>query len=770
MTTTKEQAERRPFRVKARIVSEIGDELISSDAIALYELIKNSFDADATYVRVDLRTPMAAAEVEDALELITDRNAVRRISALSPILTTQEERAVAVDLARAGNATALREFVLTAFRAQSQIRISDDGDGMDRQRLVDGFLSLASTLRFNQQRSRASGRPVLGSKGVGRFSAKRLGRELLVESLATGSTTLEHLQIDWGQYSPDSELYLDQVNNEVWTSRASASRKHGTKLIITDLTRDWTYAALEEIVREQLSTLMNPFFPTDFRVLVRFNDQRIDLHELQEDLLDLARVKIEGWVDPGAEPRMRLRFTPKDPTKRAVTVNADEPAIAKLGDLSRVGPFSFVWYDFVRNDPQIRTLGRTAELSQFLKVWGGGGPLLFRDGFRVMPYGRPGYDWLEIDREVYRSGGIRLRTLAFSGYVAISAQDNPRLIDQTNREGLRATPAQLVFVRALQYAVKLTNNQLKDYWPRPTRATVAPARRAAAARQALDDLADEAIDLGEELAQAAPTSEVRASGREFADKAVALRTAAHAFASLASDRRDAIPAQSYPALLELAGLGMAAEQLSHELLSAIDRAESVLARLRREVVSSDTVLVDQLVANFAALRRISGFLMPLTQASRRTRGDYDVVAEAETVSRHYPAIADGKVKFVESSSNGRLIARVNRGVLLQVFDNLIANSLYWMNAARTSNQVIHVGSEPSAIVTYRDTGPGIEPRLRDSIFEPFVSAKPEGRGLGLFIARELLELERCRIELSDEPDGDGRLREFRLDFSKAAKT
>ena len=91
------EVELRAFRAKARIVSEIGDELISSDDIALYELIKNAYDAQASFVRVSIKTPVGLAELEAALEsarqdrkplrqllasFMTDRRALRDLIAL----------------------------------------------------------------------------------------------------------------------------------------------------------------------------------------------------------------------------------------------------------------------------------------------------------------------------------------------------------------------------------------------------------------------------------------------------------------------------------------------------------------------------------------------------------------------------------------------------------------------------------------------------------------------------------------------------------------
>lgn len=757
------------FRVKARIVSEIGDELISSDEIALYELIKNAYDAQASFVRISIDTPIGIAEVSAALDVAERDAEPLRNLLLSFVDEARLADILEFDTNKDNWQKALGDRVLAEVCKHSRLVIDDNGEGMTREILLNGFLMLASTERL--RRSVPTQRVPLGSKGVGRFSAKRLGRFLQVDTYAKDAAMVEHLRIDWSDYSTSSELFLDEVTNQVWSTAPDSTQKPGTTLTISELNHAWTSTELEQVARERLSTFINPFFPmSGFHILARFNRERVDFAELQREILAFARLRIQGHVDPTASPKMRLVFTPRtgDPGAATVTELVDDAKLSPVGDLSVLGPFQFEMYDFVRDDSGLVRLGRRAELSSFLNVWGGGGPMLFRDGFRVMPYGRPGYDWLGIDRIATQGKAARLRTLALAGFVAVSAAENPGLIDQTNREGLRDTDAFRVLKDVLQVAVRLSNNRMREFWPpeEPTRSTRSAAKEALRSRAVLDELADEVVDISQRLSANGVAQDDGPLTQALADRVVSLRSAAHAYAVISSARGASIPAQSYPTLIELAGLGMAAEQLSHELLAALDRSESVLSRIRRSGNAAESPLLEQLAVNFASLRRIAGFLMPLTQASRRDKGNYDVLNEAKSVGLHHQAIADGLVTFETLDSGERVMARINRGVLLQVFDNLIANSLYWLNAARTGGPAITVRSEGSSRVTFCDNGPGIEPRLSESIFQPFVSTKPQGRGLGLFIARELLELQSCSIDAL-EPGSDGQIHGFVLDFQRA---
>jgi signal transduction histidine kinase len=113
---------------------------------------------------------------------------------------------------------------------------------------------------------------------------------------------------------------------------------------------------------------------------------------------------------------------------------------------------------------------------------------------------------------------------------------------------------------------------------------------------------------------------------------------------------------------------------------------------------------------------------------------------------------------------------MNRGVLLQVFDNLIANSLYWLRADGVKNgAILAIVDATRRTVTLEDSGPGVAPAFADLIFRPFVSTKPNGRGLGLFIARELLELEGGTITLRDDVNQRGRRYVFEIGLPRRAK-
>ena len=144
----------RILRPRARILRTFGDELISSETVAVIELVKNAYDADATRVLVRFQGP---------LEI--------------------------------GHGT---------------IEVMDNGHGMSLETMQTTWMEPATLFRKRQQRSEQYGRRVLGEKGIGRFAASRLANSLEVMTRRTGEDRVIRALFDWSQFD-DEQKYLDQV-------------------------------------------------------------------------------------------------------------------------------------------------------------------------------------------------------------------------------------------------------------------------------------------------------------------------------------------------------------------------------------------------------------------------------------------------------------------------------------------------------------------------------------------------------------------------------
>jgi signal transduction histidine kinase len=120
------------------------------------------------------------------------------------------------------------------------------------------------------------------------------------------------------------------------------------------------------------------------------------------------------------------------------------------------------------------------------------------------------------------------------------------------------------------------------------------------------------------------------------------------------------------------------------------------------------------------------------------------------------------------ADQGPMTVKINRGKLTQVIDNLVLNSDYWLRedllAKRIDSGTITLRIiSPHIIIS--DNGHGIDPSVEGSLFEPFVSLKKDGRGLGLYVAQQLLDSEGCVIRLRPRRNSFGRFYQFEIDMS-----
>lgn len=151
--TNPQPSGRRALRPRARLLRTLGTDLISSEKVALIELVKNSFDADATVVLIRFIGPLA--------------------------------------------------------QGKGSIEIWDDGHGMDVETLRSSWLDIATDVKKKRTRSESGRRRVLGEKGIGRLAAARLAKEMLLTTRRAGADEVK-LLIDWHDFDRE-DAYLDQI-------------------------------------------------------------------------------------------------------------------------------------------------------------------------------------------------------------------------------------------------------------------------------------------------------------------------------------------------------------------------------------------------------------------------------------------------------------------------------------------------------------------------------------------------------------------------------
>ncbi len=782
------------FKICARTVLELGAELISSDVIAFYELIKNAFDA-ASPTGADIR-----------FEVVLRRNdylKFRQRAVEGSVNVDRLKKDVYEALVPSGpqgsldrfweciqEADEVEEFVDAldhAYATENRIIVSDQGTGMSQRDLIDNYLVIGTASRKRaidtalSEHTGGSGRaPYLGEKGIGRLSAMRLGDRLTVETAEKKDKRLNVLKINWSDFNN-----LDAMLDEIDVVPESGSAKpeadwSGTRLIIGALNSDWTLKRVKYLSEDEFSRLTDPFADARRRprIAIFWNGRRIPVPHMDSHLLDHAHASVRGkFLCKKNGPTLECTFEaldlgfehPREVERREVQLpdlqgsisgtSRDIPPFA-LNDL---GPFEFEAYWFNRQRlGSIDSIGDRKIVRELQKRWSG--ILLFRDGFRVLPYGEDDDDWLALDRRALGSTGYLLNKAQFVGRVTISRLGNPLLIDQTNREGLRVCPEQQAFVSLLQLAVQ---SQLRDFLKDVQRRHKEQPLDMTEAKTDVANLVKRVNTAIRQIKRKAPAES------ETVDELQHTFSEIEKFFDRAQRRITEVESESRQ-MIQMAGVGLLVEVVAHELARSSENALSALEALRgRNMPKQLRGLLESLRSEMQSVSKRVRILDPLSVSGRQRKEVFDIgVLIDDILNGHEIQFVRHHVEPEVTKPERPVRVRAVKGMFIQILENLLSNSLYWLDLRSmheldfTPRITIGIDVDPLTM-TYEDNGRGIAKENRENVFRAFFSLKEKSkrRGLGLYIARDCAEYHGGTLNLDEHVnENTGRLHRFVLEL------
>jgi signal transduction histidine kinase len=744
------------FTVDTHLFRELGELLVGRDSTALVELIKNSYDADATEVVV----------YGEAL----------------------------------------------SSTARGFIQIRDNGIGMNRREFENGFLRIAARTKVeSNRRSVVFSRRYTGAKGIGRLAAHKLARFLEISSARWNQRTNQHkllagslgleATIDWDEIEKKKTLdELDSSNAIVLNDEElDSGSPAGTTITLRRLRRAWTSTQhgrfLEEIQAFEPPSVLASNIPSRV-VSEELLFDRPKLRDAQSSTGSLFSVKLEGELAPAEDFWAAII----DAAHWVIEVDADRAsgtvrfAIAPTSLTLKLYPNAEIrTFEIDHPSPktgpffQARILKRTGvQLGRAdIRQWAGrsSGIRVYMEGFRILPYGEARNDWLSIDRDATeRDRGViaqsEPRDLVkqlnsdeeedigllivpnkhYFGGVFLTERGAPTLEMLVNREGFipnegYETLARLVRMsvdlctRVQAAATKKTRNERRELRAsqKPpedgTRPHVAPISFA------IESAVEEAKQHAAQAKRLASSGKIAAASRELEQAVTRVEKIAGASEEIADENA---------MVRVLASVGAQLASFIHEINGLVDIARGVDQALRR--IRESVGLSPKHKTALGALQRSVGDLRRMLE--RQASYLVDVVSpdarrrrSRQSLSRRF----DSAAKLVAFAADKRNIKIVNQltedlrsppmfpAELTAVFSNLLTNAI---KAAGRKGRIRVSGKQGRDQITVRleNTGKAVRLREAERWFQPFesstVNVDPvlgQGMGLGLPITRSMLE-------------------------------
>ena len=613
--------------------------------------------------------------------------------------------------------------------------------------LNQAFLTIGTPYRLDARRRHPpAGRKVLGEKGVGRLSAMRLGSQLEVRTGTAQDNHWNRLSINWDRFDLGGDELVGDVTLDAYEGEPKSALEVGTTLVISGLETDWTKEKLEAIAVQEFSRISDPFAKRQeaFPLRIGFNGEPIRLRRLGSELFKHAHGVCHGTykIDTKGRPRFDATFEYKlyDETttfrkdlselKDAITKSVPASALRSLGEFS----FRFYWFNrqLLKG---IDGIGNVTAVRRLVNSWSGG-LMVFRDGFRVNPYGGPGDDWLELNKQAFKSSGYLLNTDQIIGRIQIDSKENPRLVDQTNREGLRDT-----------FEYQALKNLMRHFLTIDLKKFIDRINDEYAGLKGIDMRAVERNVQSYEKRVERNIAELKKLFPEQEETLNGLRESFQSMRHAYNQARDSAQKAEDNAqrLLDLAGVGLLVEVVSHELARATKNTLDIVTNVRREPLGDELDRAfTSLEAQLQTIERRLRVLDPLSVSGRQRKSRIDLAeAVRDVFSGRSDELEKNGIRWTVETLDGPVRVEAVKGMIYQIVENLLSNSIHWLGREKEDRPALRlavtvvVSPADGGGFLFSDNGPGISAQLAETVFDAFFTTRGEaGRGLGLYIARE----------------------------------
>jgi signal transduction histidine kinase len=668
----------------------MGEQLIKSESIALMELIKNAYDADASHCKVEMYN---------------------------------------IDNPEVGS-----------------IIITDDGTGMNYDILKDVWLEIGTSNKADKkkteetdekgikkekkiERSKKFNRIPMGEKGIGRFGVHRLGKEIEIITRMENDDECR-LFIDWDaiekcKYIEEFPITLEKRTAEIFKDKKNMT---GTKIIIRRLKTHWERKTVRECARA-ITSLNSPFDDDSvFRPeLVVHHSDWLDGLLRFEEIEGLKLYSFEAKLEGNSIVEFKYKFTPYKLMKGI------EPRTAGIRNLrenfrnrlekrengklvpvdlskAKIGPVIFkgIIFGF---EPRVLDLAMISDKKGFREYLSlNGGVRVFRDKLRIWDYGEPEDDWLEMEMRRINEPGIRISKRLLLGAVYLESEKSTDLIEKANREGFMNNAAYQLLKDACRSALRsIEVYRMED--KNKLRVIYGPQAKDV---PVISSLEEAKIIINKNISNKQAVQEI----------------------NRCLDRIQVNYDRLTGNLMRSAGAGLNLVVVIHQMQKII---KNISAGIKKKI---STEKIAEMIDELANL--VEGYSILVRKSDIRIRNIKGILEKALFNLEFRFNYHKIKLEPVFRDRSDHLDGICSEAHVVNAIMNLVDNSIWWMNYAQKNEKSVFIDISPEykgySTIIVADTGPGITID-RALLGQPFITAKPEGEGMGIGLHLTTLIME-----------------------------
>lgn len=802
--------------IDSRIISHLGEALIDNEKIALLELIKNASDADANYCNIEIDTLYQSEYGQGRIIIEDDGNG------MTPYIIENAFLKIATSF------KSNHQKVSPKFKRQAQ---GNKGIGRLSLNQLGKFISVDTKvdLELPKYFSSEELQTVLGYNTENDF-------------FNDNDFYYYHIDIDWERYSKSNES-IENVKLELQTLlfnelTFSHKKNHGTRIEVLGLKGIdfWQSNQTQKEIEQDVLEFLNPYLDEKYNFYVKINlDDRIftsnkyDISDIENNFLskvdftfdsnekiitlNISRSKkyidykfkqliseLRNWeLEEESEPPYKEYYNkwmkeiinidlssltqanislPNTKFDKFLTY-FEEVEDEKTKDKKPIekfflpGDFRGTIYGFDRspNSPISKNFRKVLEEIKGVK--------LYRNNFRIFPYGSANNDWLGMSDYNQRNKGVVLKQHTSTGFFNIDGERNLELLKElTNRQGLVLDNFGTNFIliaKELIYKIiakrdeKFSDNFSfnRKFIKEMSSGQIIEISGISFRKQANDII--QAENKVERLVKEFDNMDDNEKKSELISLQESTKNLRNAVSL--KEKQVAELGAHIDEFAPIMGATIIAETLSHEIIRLSNNIKSSSSRVRNAVHNDNK---GEAISNLNRIDSSIKFLvryaslLDVNSYSRRRRYSVESIKEKlEEILENTPLLTYGNTTVNLKITGDDFKAKIITDSFKIIIENLVINSTYWLDKMNISNSLLtfKLDNDLGKLFVF-DNGIGIDKSVENHLFEEFVTNKPDndGRGMGLYIVTTLLNEFGATITLDDERNQYGNLYKFIITF------